>query len=119
MAVVHHVDQVLAVGGDEGPVEGGKTHGLGLLVAHAVGHVQAHHVSRVWLVERHQVELKIHNNKSMKKKQTTFIAPTVEKFEYLQQQKTVWCKKKCKRVIYKCFVYLLLHILASFEIEEP
>lgn len=60
VAVVHHVDQVLAVGGDEGPVEGRQTHGLGLLVAHAVGHVQAHHVTRVRLVECHQVELKIH-----------------------------------------------------------
>lgn len=73
VAVVHHVDQVLAVGGDEGPVEGGQAHGLGLLVAHAVRHVQAHHVTRVRLVERHQVELRIHNVK--KKQQTTFIDP--------------------------------------------
>lgn len=65
MAVVHHVDQVLAVGGDEGPVVGGQAHGLGLLVAHAVGCVQAHHVTRVRLVQRHQIELKVDNRRPL------------------------------------------------------
>lgn len=52
-----HVDQVLPAGGDEGAVVGGQTHRLGLLVTHAVGHVQPHHGARVGLVQRHQVEL--------------------------------------------------------------
>lgn len=54
---VDHVDQVLPVRGDEGAVVWRQTHGLGLLVAHAVGRVQPHHVPRVGLVQRHQVEL--------------------------------------------------------------
>lgn len=54
---IDHVDQVLSVGGDEGAVVRRQTHGLGLLVTHAVGHVQPHHVARVGLVQRHQVEL--------------------------------------------------------------
>lgn len=57
--VVHQVGQVTVVGGDEGSVVEGQTHGLGLLVAHVVGHVRAHHQTRVRLVQRHQVELKI------------------------------------------------------------
>lgn len=93
VVVVHHVDQVLAVGGDEGPVEGGQTHGLGLLVAHLVSHVQALDLTRVRLVERHQVELNIHNNKKVKKKRTIFIDPMVAKLERLEQQTTVRCKK--------------------------
>lgn len=52
------MDQVLPVGGDEGAVVGRQPHGLGLLVTQAVGHVQPHHVARVGLVQRHQVELR-------------------------------------------------------------
>lgn len=58
------MDQVLPVGGDEGAVVGRQTHGLGLLVAQAVGHVQPHHVARVGLVQRHQVELRVRRRRS-------------------------------------------------------
>lgn len=58
---IDHVDQVLAVGGDEGAVVRRQTHGLGLLVTHAVGRVQPRHVARVGLVQRHQVELESQN----------------------------------------------------------
>ena len=56
-AGVDHVDQVLSVGGDEGAVVGLQAHGLGLLITHAIGGVQAHHVPGVGLVEGHQVQL--------------------------------------------------------------
>lgn len=54
---VDHVDQVLPLGGDEGAEVRGQTHRLGLLVAHPVSGVEPHHVARVGLVQRHQVEL--------------------------------------------------------------
>lgn len=54
---IDRVDQVPPVGGDEGAVVGRQTHGLGLLVTHAVGRVRPRHVARVGLVQRHQVEL--------------------------------------------------------------
>ena len=58
-----HVDQVLAVGRHEGAVVWRQTHGLGLLVAHSVSRVQPHHVARVGLVQRHQVELQTHGGR--------------------------------------------------------
>lgn len=51
------MDQVLPLGGDEGAEVRGQTHRLGLLVAHPVSGVEPHHVARVGLVQRHQVEL--------------------------------------------------------------
>lgn len=72
---IDHVDQVLPVGGDEGTVVGRQTHGLGLLVTQAVGHVQPHHVARVGLVQRHQVELRARRRRSSVKTTPLLSAP--------------------------------------------
>lgn len=71
---IDHVDQVLPVGGDEGAVVGRQPHGLGLLVTQAVGYVQPHHVARVGLVQRHQVELRARRRRRSSVKTTRLLS---------------------------------------------
>lgn len=89
-ARVDHVEQLLTVGGHECAVVWRQTHGPGLLGTHAVGVVYPHHVARVRLVQRHQVELDRRREKVERKKEE--VAKNVQ---FMTSNKTGGGSLKC------------------------